>query len=164
MKSAICPGTFDPPTLGHLDIIKKAAKIFDKVYVAIGSNSRKKEFAFSLVERTEFLKKITQGIPNVEIVTFPGLLVDLAKELEASVIIRSIRNITDIDYESIQGQMNRLLWDIETLYLIGDEKFRFISSTLVREIASHGKRLHAFIPSEIEASVFEHLYRKRTKI
>jgi pantetheine-phosphate adenylyltransferase len=157
MQKVIFPGTFDPPTLGHLDIVKKAASIFDHVYVAIGCNTRKNKTAFSSDERLKLLQIVTQTIPNVEVVTFSGLLVDFAKQLEVQVILKTLRNVTDFDYENLQAQMNRQMGNIETLYMFSDEKFRLISSTLVREIASYGKRLHAFIPSEIESLVFNHL-------
>lgn len=155
MTRVIYPGTFDPPTFGHLDIIEKAAHLFEHVYVAIGINSKKKP-EFRLEQRVELLKKITVGISNVEIVTFDGLLVDYAHTLGVQAILRSIRNVTDFDEESLQAEMNRRMGKIETLYLIADEKYRFISSTLVREIASHAKRLHAFVPPDIEPIVFGH--------
>lgn len=159
MKKVIFPGTFDPPTLGHLDIIRKASFIFDHVYVGVGENSRKSSTSFSLEERIELLKKVTKSMPNVEVVEFSGLLVEFAQKLGVHAIIRSVRNFTDFDYESLQSQMNRRLGDIETLFMIADEKYRFISATLVREIALRGKRLEAFIPKEIEPVVFEHLSR-----
>lgn len=157
MKKVIFPGTFDPPTLGHLDIVQRAAEIFDYVYLAIGHNIRKKKTEFTIEERIDLLKTMTMKIPNIEIVSFSGLLVDFAKNLEVHSIIRSIRNISDFDYESLQAHMNRQLGDIETLYMIADEKYRLISSTLIREIASYGKRLHGFVPSEIEGLIFDRL-------
>lgn len=156
MKKVIFPGTFDPPTLGHLDIAQRAAEIFDHVYLAIGCNMRK-QTAFSMEERIELLKKITLQIPNIEIVTFSGLLVDCAQQLQVHAILRGIRNISDFDYETLQAHMNRQLGDVETLYMVASEKYRLISSTLIREIANYGKRLHAFVPAEIEKEVFERL-------
>src|SRR5215207_7150649 len=116
MKRVIFPGTFDPPTLGHLDVAKRAAEIFDYVYLAIGHNIRKKTTAFQIEERIELLKMITSKIPNIEVVTFEGLLVDYAKSLNVHAILRAIRNISDFDYESLQAHMNRQLGNIETLY------------------------------------------------
>lgn len=157
MKKVIFPGTFDPPTLGHLDIASRAAEIFDYVYLAIGYNLRKKKTAFSVEERIELLKTVTSKIPNIEIVTFSGLLVDYANKLQVHAILRAIRNVSDFDYENLQAQMNRQLGNVETLYMVADEKYRLISSTLIREIASYGKRLHAFVPEEIEEMIFDRL-------
>jgi pantetheine-phosphate adenylyltransferase len=158
MKTAIYPGTFDPPTLGHLNIIERAASKFDKLVIAIGENSSKKASIFSLEDRLLFLKSITRDIPNVEIAFFKGLLVDFAKSQKTDVIIRSIRTIFDFESETLQAQINRQLGGVETFYLVVDEKYRLISSTLVREIASHGQRLTSFVPPEIEEAVFYRLY------
>lgn len=157
MKTIIFPGSFDPPTLGHLDIVLRAANIFDHIYVAIGHNPRKSNWAFSLDERMEMLHTVLHQIPNIEIVKFNGLLVDFAKTLEVTTILRAVRNTTDFDYENLQAQMNRQLGNVETLYMVADEKFRLISSTLIREIAGYGKRLHGFVPEEIEQVIFERL-------
>lgn len=154
---AIYPGTFDPPTLGHLDIIERAAKQFDRLVVAVGENSAKDVPSFSVDERVQLLKTITADLPHVEVAAFKGLLVDFAKSLEISVIIRAIRTIFDFEHETLQAQMNRQLGGVETFYLVVDEKCRLISSSLVREIASHGKRLSGFIPQEIEEYVFRKL-------
>jgi pantetheine-phosphate adenylyltransferase len=156
-KAAIYPGTFDPPTLGHLNVIQRAAKKFDKLIVAIGENPAKVSPVFSTEERVQFLRTITASIPNVEITVFNGLLVDFAKSQEINVIIRAIRTIFDFESETLQAQMNRHLGDVETFYLVVDEKYRLISSTLIREIASHGKRLNGFVPPEIEQSLFDRL-------
>jgi pantetheine-phosphate adenylyltransferase len=157
MKKVIFPGTFDPPTLGHLDIARRAAEIFDHVYIAVGSNIRKKKTAFSVEERIDLLRAMTSQLSNIEVVTFNGLLVDFAKQLHVHAILRSIRNVSDFDYENLQAQMNRQLGDVETLYMVADEKYRLISSTLIREIASYGKRLHAFVPKEVEEVIFNRL-------
>lgn len=160
MKAAIYPGTFDPPTLGHLNIIQRAADKFDKLVVAIGENPAKAAPSFSLEERIEFFKIITATIPNIEIVSFNGLLVDFAKSQGIDIIIRAIRTIFDFEHETLQAQMNRQLGSIETFYLVADEKCRLISSTLIREIAFYGKRLTGFVPSEIEEAVFHRLFHK----
>lgn len=160
MKKAIFPGTFDPPTLGHLDIAKRASRIFDHVYIAIGSNSLKDTPFFSLAERVDYLKIITKKIPNIEIVTFSGLLVDFAEKHGVNAILRAIRSASDFDYENVQAQMNRHLANIETVYMVADERYRFVSSSLIREIAGFGKRIDAFIPAEIEEDVFDRLSKK----
>jgi len=158
MKAAIYPGTFDPPTLGHLNIIQRAASKFDKLVIAIGENPSKGSPAFSLEERIQFLKTITANMANVEIAAFSGLLVDFAKTQGIEIIIRAIRTIFDFENETLQAQMNRQLGGVETFYLVVDEKCRLISSSLVHKIAFYGKRLIGFVPSEIEETVFHRLH------
>lgn len=159
MKKAIYPGTFDPPTLGHLNIIQRAAAKFDTLVVAIGENPLKKT-KFSIEERRELLKTITADLSNVEVLAFGGLLVDFAKEQKIDIIVRAIRTIFDFESETLQAEMNRHLGGVETLYFAVDEKYRLISSTLIREIASHGKRLDRFIPKEIEEVVYRRLFKQ----
>lgn len=163
MKAAIYPGTFDPPTLGHLNVIQRAASKFDKLVVAIGENSSKIAPTFSLEERAQFFKTITANISNIEIAVFNGLLVDFAQSQGVDTIIRAIRTIFDFEYETLQAQMNRQLGNVETFYLVVDEKYRLISSTLVREIASHGRRLNGFVPAEIEEAIFLRLFQEERK-
>lgn len=160
MSSVIYPGTFDPPTLGHLNIIQRAASKFDHVVIAIGKNSNKPLPIFTLEERLDFLKKITVKLKNVEIASFSGLLVDFATSRKISTIVRGIRTIFDFENETSQAQINRQLGGIETFYLAVEEKYSQISSTLVREIAIHGKRLIDYVPSEIEENVFQKLFSK----
>jgi pantetheine-phosphate adenylyltransferase len=160
MKAAIYPGTFDPPTLGHLNVIQRAASKFDKLVVAIGENPAKSSSLFSLEERTQFLEKITKNIANIEIHTFSGLLVDFAESLGIDTIIRAIRTIFDFEHETLQAQMNRQLGGVETFYLVVDEKFRLVSSALVREIGPSGKSLSGFLPREIEQEVSSRLVKK----
>jgi pantetheine-phosphate adenylyltransferase len=160
MKAAIYPGTFDPPTLGHLNLIQRAAGKFEKLIIAIGKNRSKDPPFFSVEERTHFFKKITSNIKNVEIISFNGLLVDFAHAQGIDVVIRAIRTIFDFEQENVQAQMNRHLGNIETFYLVVDEKYRLLSSTLVREIAMEGKRLKDFVPAEIEEAVFQRLNKQ----
>lgn len=158
MKKVIFPGTFDPPTLGHMDIIQRASSIFDYLYVAVGQSLKKPKTAFSLSERIELLKQLTKNFANVEVVSFEGLLVDYTKQLNISTAIRAIRNTSDFDNEVVQAGMNKQLGEIETLYMAANDKFRNISSSLIKEIAYHGKRLSSFVPLEIEEFVFQRLY------
>jgi pantetheine-phosphate adenylyltransferase len=160
MKKVIFPGTFDPPTFGHLNVAKRASQLFDYVYIAIGANSLKDSPFFTIEERVQLLKAITHEIPNIEIITFSGLLVDFAQQLGVNAILKAVRSASDFDYENIQAQMNQKLADIETMFLVADERYRYISSSLIREIASYGKRLHAFIPPGIEQMVFDRLSKK----
>lgn len=156
MKQVLFPGSFDPPTLGHLDIIFRASSLFDFVWVGVGINSEKKAL-FTQEERVALLKHLTTSLSNVKVVTFHGLLVDFVKENGIDAILKSFRSSEDLNHELSQAQMNRQLSGIETLYLVADEKYRFIRSSLVREIARHGKRLNPFVPSEIEETVFQRL-------
>lgn len=157
MKKIIFPGIFDPPTMGHLDIIKRAATLFDYVYVAVGNSILKENTAFTMEERVDLLKSITTGMKNVEVISFEDLIVDCAKRLNVQSVLRSMRNMSDFDHEDIQAQMNWHLGKIETLYMVANEEFRLISSTLIKEIARHGRRLQPFIPEAIEEKVFNRL-------
>lgn len=159
MTAAIYPGTFDPPTLGHLNIIQRAASKFGKLIIAIGENPSKDAPIFSLEERIQFLRTITINMPNVAIMGFKGLLVDFALSQNIDIVIRAIRSIIDFENETIQAQINRQLGNIETFYLPVDEKYRLISSALIRTIASNGKRLSGFVPVEIEEAVYNKLLK-----
>lgn len=158
MRTAIFPGTFDPPTSGHLDIISRSVRLFDWVYVGVGHNIEKPKSAFTTQERVDFLKKITQEWPNVEVVSFEGLLVDYMKKMSIEVIIRSIRQEADFDHEAELAYMNRRIGGVDTLFLMADVQFQFIHSTLIRELAQNGKRLKGLIPDSIEGAVFERLH------
>lgn len=116
---------------------------------------------FSLEERVELMKMAAKKIPQVEVLPFKGLLVDFAAANQAKIIIRSIRTIFDFEFETMQGQINSQLGDVETFYLAVNEKYRLISSSLVRELAAHGKRLSSYIPSEIEETVFQKLSQSK---
>lgn len=156
MSIALYPGTFDPPTLGHFNLIQRMVTHFDRVLVAIGHNGAKTP-TFPSEERIHLLKTLTRQMGSVEVHAFDGLLVDFAKSQGVTVIVRGLRSLLDLEYEQVQAQMNRQLGGMETLFLMVDEKYRCISSTLVREIGSLGKRLHAFVPQEIEEAVFHRL-------
>ncbi|EAJ9447898.1 pantetheine-phosphate adenylyltransferase [Campylobacter coli] len=147
--TCLYPGTFDPITNGHLDVIKRALKIFDKVIVAI-ANSEHKKPCFSLEQRKELAKLATSHLNNVEIITFDNLLVDLAKELKVNTIVRGLRAVSDFEYELQIGYANHALWEkIETIYLMPNLKNAFISSSIVRSIASHGGDISTLVPKEI---------------
>lgn len=145
-RIGIFPGTFDPPTLGHVDIIRKAKKICDRLIIAIAVKLDKKGL-FSIDEKEQMLKKIA---PDVEVVALNGLIVDFAKEKKASFLIRGLRAGSDFDYEFQMAQANKRLGGIETLFLIADDRYSQISSTLIREIAHFKGPLHEFVPQEIE--------------
>ena len=148
-KIAVFPGTFDPITYGHVDLVKRAAKHFDKVIVAIASNTTKTP-AFPLEARVTLCQKVFQDLPSIEVKGFGTLLVDFASKLKANTIIRGLRAVSDFEYEFQLANMNRRLRpEIETLFLTPSEEFSFISSSLVREIAMLGGDVSAFVPPEV---------------
>ncbi|MBE7051641.1 MAG: pantetheine-phosphate adenylyltransferase [Ruminococcaceae bacterium] len=146
MRTAVYPGSFDPMTNGHLDIIKRAAKTFDKVYVAILTNSSKKP-KFSLEQRIDWLKRATADLPNVEIDSFSGLLVNYANQINASIIIKGLRAVSDFEYEFQMALTNRALSpNIETMFLMTNGKYSYLSSSIVKEIANLGGSLNGLVP------------------
>lgn len=157
MTKAIYPGTFDPITEGHLDIIKRAAKMFDEVYVAIMINS-KKACTFTLEERIKFIKKCTKYLKNVKVVSDNILTVDLAKKLNCNVIVRGIRAVSDYEYELAQATTNMTLNNkIETCLLVAKPELSFISSSIVKEIATFGGDISKYIPAAINDEVIKKL-------
>ena len=146
MTRAIYPGSFDPATYGHLDIIKRAAALFDEVIVGVLNNSVKSPL-FSVEERVNILENITGDIPNVKIQSFGGLSVNFAKSCEAKVIIRGLRAITDFEYELQMAQTNRILsTDVDTMFLTTSLQYAYLSSTTVKEAASFGADISKFVP------------------
>ncbi|MBS4268692.1 pantetheine-phosphate adenylyltransferase [Campylobacter vulpis] len=147
--TCLYPGSFDPITNGHLDVIKRALKIFDKVVVAIAQSEHKNP-CFNLEKRKDLALLATQNLQNVEIITFTNLLVDLAKELEIKTVIRGLRAVSDFEYELQIGYANNALWsEFETVYLMPNLKNAFISSSIVRSIAAHGGDVSSLVPKEI---------------
>lgn len=154
---ALYPGSFDPITSGHLDLIERASALFDKLIVAILRNDQK-EALFSVDERIEMLTEVTRGFPNVEVGSFHGLLVDYAAERGASVILRGIRAVSDYEYELQMALMNRRLRrDIETVFLMAGEAHSFISSRLVKEVISLGGDIAGLVPPSIEGRLRKRL-------
>ncbi|RQD67967.1 pantetheine-phosphate adenylyltransferase [Campylobacter hepaticus] len=147
--TCLYPGTFDPITNGHLDVIKRALKIFDKVIIAIAKSEYKKP-CYTLEKRKQLTILATQNLTKVEIITFDNLLVDLAKELKTNTIIRGLRAVSDFEYELQIGYANHALWDeIETIYLMPNLKNAFISSSIVRSIVAHHGDVSSLVPKEI---------------
>lgn len=147
---AVYPGTFDPPTYGHLDVIRRAAKIFQKVIVSVAAGIEK-DTLFSINERIEMLKEITRGIKNVTIDSFNELLVNYAKKSNASVIVRGLRALSDFEYEFQMALTNRnIAQDIETVFMMTHEEYSYLSSTLIKEISSLGGDLRRFVPPVVE--------------
>lgn len=153
MSKAIYPGTFDPITEGHMDIIKRASKTFDEVYVAVMIN-KTKTCTFSLDERISFIKKCCKNIKNVKVVSSDGLTVDMAKKLGCKVIIRGIRAVTDYEYELAQATSNMMLnSNIETYLMVSKPELSFLSSSIAKEIASFGGDISKYIPNAISKDV-----------
>ncbi|MBE7050016.1 MAG: pantetheine-phosphate adenylyltransferase [Ruminococcaceae bacterium] len=160
-KTAVYPGSFDPVTNGHLDIIKRASKKFDKVYVAILTNSAKKP-RFSLEERIDWLKRATKELINVEIVSFSGLLVDFAKGIGADIIIKGLRAVSDFEYEFQMALTNRQLQpDIETMFLMTNGRYSYLSSSIVKEIANYGGKLQGLVPDFMIEEIYEKIKKNQ---
>ena len=159
MRSAIYPGSFDPVTLGHWDLIQRAAKLVDRLVVAVLHNPSKSA-AFTVEARVAMLDELAADLPRVEITSFHGLLVDFAKVQEAQVIVRGVRAFSDFEYEFQMALMNRKLApDLETVFLMPKEKYSAVSSRLVREIGSMGGNLTDLVPEVLRTRIAERLRR-----
>ena len=157
MRSAIYPGSFDPVTLGHWDLIQRAAKLVDRLVVAVLHNPAKTP-AFTVEERLAMLKELTGPLPQVEITSFHGLLVDFAKAQNAQVIVRGVRAFSDFEYEFQMALMNRKLApDLETVFLMPKEKYSAVSSRFVREIGSMGGNLSDLVPDMLRDRIARRL-------
>lgn len=155
MKIAVYPGSFDPATYGHLDVIKRASVSFDKVIVGVLNNSSKSPL-FSVEERVNILKAATRDIPNVEVKAFEGLSVNFARENHAQVIVRGLRAVTDFEYELQMAQTNRVLApDVDTVFLTTSLEYAYLSSTIMKEVARFDGDLSEFAPKEITDAVVE---------
>ncbi len=153
MSTAIYPGSFDPLTNGHLDVITRASKMFDKVIVGVLKNSAKNA-AFSTEERVEFIKRTTRNLPNVTAEGFSGLLVDFARHHNSNVIVKGLRAVSDFEYEFQMAMANKSQREeIETLFLTTSKEYMFLSSSIVKEIARYGGNLKELVPPEIEEDI-----------
>jgi len=154
---AIYPGSFDPPTNGHLDLIQRGSKIFDELVVAILRNSEKVPM-FSVAERLEMLRQLTDDLSNVRIDTFDGLMVEYAKSMDASCVLRGIRAISDYEYELQMALMNRKIEPtLETVFMMPADKYSYVSSRLVREVAQAGGPVKGLVPEVVEQKLREKL-------
>lgn len=153
MQTAVYPGTFDPITNGHSDLIQRAARLFDRVIVAVAASSGKQP-AFPLAQRVALARDVLEGLPNVEVCSFDILLVDFMRQREAGVILRGLRAVSDFEYEFQLASMNRQLAPgVETLFLTPAEQYAFVSSSLVREIARLGGDVSAFVHPNVMAAL-----------
>ena len=155
MAIALCPGSFDPVTLGHLDIIERTARHFDEVIVAVIRNPQKSQSLFTLEERQSMLREVTAHIPNLRIEFFKGLLVEFAKEHGAASIVKGLRAISDFDYELQMAQMNQRLSGIDTFFISTSPQHSFLSSSLVREVARFGGDVSSMVPPMVAARLAE---------
>ncbi|WP_226037920.1 pantetheine-phosphate adenylyltransferase [Aquibacillus saliphilus] len=152
-RLAICPGSFDPITYGHLDIIQRGAKVFDQVIVTVFNNQSKQPL-FSVEERLELLKSVTKDLENVSVDTSSGLLMDYAKEQNAHAILRGLRAVSDFEYEMQITSMNRKLnEDIETFFMMTNNQYSFLSSSMVKEVAKYHANVSDLVPEVVESAL-----------
>ena len=159
MRRAVCPGSYDPATNGHLDIIERASRLFDEVVVAVGVNKSKKGL-FEVEERLEMLREITAKLPNVRVDSWEGLLVDYCREHDIAAVAKGLRSVSDFDYELQMAQMNRELTGVETLLMANNPAYGFVSSSLVKEVAALGGDIEHLVPPV----VYERLSEKFPKL
>lgn len=154
MRRAVCPGSFDPVTLGHLDIIGRASDLYDEVVVAVGMNASKMRM-FSFDERTEMLREATSSYGNVTVDSFDGLIVDFCRAHEIQAIVKGLRAISDFDYELQMAQMNLSLAGVETLFMTTNPLYSFLSSSLVKEVATYGGDVSGLVPEPVFRRLLE---------
>lgn len=152
MSHALCPGSFDPPTNGHIEIIERASALFDQVTVAVIRNATKTA-TLTAEERAQWIKRCVEHLSNVDVISFDGLLVECAKEVGANVVVKGLRAISDFDYELQMAQANRQLTKIETIFLSTNPQHSFLSSSMVRDIARYGGDVTSLVPEAIAADV-----------
>lgn len=148
MKKAVFPGSFDPITLGHLDIINRGLPLFDEIIVAIGVNAEKK-YMFTLEERKRFLEETFQDVPNIKIVDYTGLTIDLCEKMDAAFILRGLRNPADFEFEKAIAHTNRKLSKIETVFLLTAANTSYISSSIVRDVLRNGGDYTLLVPEAV---------------
>lgn len=162
MLKAIYPGSFDPVTFGHLDIMKRSSKIVDRLIVGVLNNNAKMPL-FSVTERVKMLKEVSAGFDNIEIVPFDGLLIDFAKKMEAELIIRGLRAITDFEYELQMAQTNhKMAPGVETVFLTTSLEYSYLSSTTVKEVAAFGGDISQFVPDTVADRITEKMKKKES--
>jgi pantetheine-phosphate adenylyltransferase len=159
MRRAVCPGSFDPVTNGHLDIIVRASKLYDEVVVAVLVNKSKKRL-FSVEERMDMLSEVTRGYDNITIDSFYGLTVDYCTAHGINTVVKGLRAVSDFDYELQMAQMNHGLAGVETMFMATNPLYSFLSSSLVKEIATFGGDVSAHVPESVSARLVERLARQ----
>jgi len=161
IKTALCPGTYDPITEGHKDVIVRCSKIFDKVIAAVSNNTRKKSL-FPLDRRVNYVERVLKEFKNIEVVSFEGLLVDIAKIHNVKVIVKGLRAISDFEYEFQMAQINKKLNpELETMFLMTNPKFAYLSSSAVKEVARYNGCITGLVPKKIEEDVISSFKKKK---
>ena len=158
MLKVVCPGSFDPVTNGHLDIIQRASRLADEVYVAVLFN-RTKSGLFTVEERMAMLTECTTDLPNIHVESFRGLLVDYCTGRGITAIVKGLRAVSDFDYELQMSQMNRSLADVDTLFVATNPLYSFLSSSLLKEVAAHGGDVSEFVPAPVAAQLRDRIER-----
>ena len=154
MNNAIYPGSFDPITNGHLDILNRASKLYERLYLAISNDNSEKSKLFSIEDRMKLAKESVESIPNIKIISFNCLIVDLCDKHDCNVIIRGLRALSDYDFEFKMALMNRSLNDnITTLFMMPHERYTHISSSLIKEVASHGGDISEYVPLSVHTAL-----------
>ena len=152
-RIGICPGTFDPFTNGHLDIVNRSMRIFERVIIAVAANPRKKPL-FDIERRTSLIRESVQGLNNIDVEAFDGLLVDYARKKKGTAIVRGLRAVSDFEYEMQMALMNRRLdAGIETVFMMPSEEYSFLTSTMVKEVASLGGNVTSLVPDCVERAL-----------
>ena len=165
MKTVICPGSFDPVTVGHLDIIRRSALMFDKVIVLVMTNYHKKNtYAFTAEERVSLLKRCVDSIPNVEVDSYDGLLAEYAKEKGALAVVKGLRAVSDFEFEFQQALTNRNLnTELETIFVTSTAEYMFLSSSVVKQVCELGGDISNFVPEEIRDDIIQRISRGEEK-
>jgi pantetheine-phosphate adenylyltransferase len=161
LATALCPGSFDPVTLGHIDIIERTSRHFDDVIVAVIRNPQKTQSLFTLEERQEMLHEVTAHLSNVRIEFFKGLLVEFARDHGAEAIVKGLRAVSDFDYELQMAQMNQSLSGIDTFFISTSPQYSFLSSSLVREVARFGGDVSSMVPKKVAQRLAERFKEKK---
>lgn len=161
MRIAVCPGSFDPITLGHLDIIRRSTKLFDKVIVVVMVNYHKPSSCFTAKERVEMIRRVTKDIPNVEVDTYGGLLADYVRQKGAVAVVKGLRAVSDFEYEFQQALTNkRLNPEVETVFITTSAENMFLSSSVVKQVCEFGGDISTFVSSEIREEIIERIRGK----
>ncbi|EHK87249.1 pantetheine-phosphate adenylyltransferase [Saccharomonospora azurea] len=160
MRRAVCPGSYDPATNGHLDIVERAAALFDEVVVAVLINP-KKQGLFTVEERLDMLREVTRDLPNVRVDSWHGLLVDYCRKHDIAAVAKGLRSVSDFDYELQMAQMNRELSGVETLLMSNNPAYSFLSSSLVKEVATYGGDVSGMVPEVVHERLKAKLPQQR---
>ncbi len=156
-RVALCPGSYDPVTLGHLNIVQRSAALFDEVIVVVLKNSQK-NYAFTADERVKMLEKVTKNLPNVKVDQYDGLVAEYAKIKGARCLVKGLRAVTDFEYEFQMALINnKLNPEMETLFINTDMQYMYLSSSVVREVAMYGREISNFVPKELEEEIWQRL-------